>query len=370
MDISACVIRSHGTAFAVEPVSLAAPRDDEVLVRILGVGVCHTDLAVASGGLPFPMPAVLGHEGAGVVEQIGAGVTEVAPGDHVVLSFRTCGACRQCLAGDLAYCENFGPLNFAGCRADGSATIQQGATILGGNFFGQSSFATYGLANSNNVIKIGSDLPIEKLGPLGCGIQTGAGAIMRSMACPAGSSVLIIGGGSVGLAAVMGAVVQGCDTIILLEPHAARRQLALALGATHAYAPTDEPLPKTVMAIAPRGVDFVLDTTAIPALIESGVLCLASRGVCGLVGVPAQLGATAGGNMGFMVAGGRSIRGIMEGDSNPHIFIPELLALYRQGRFPFDRLITTYKMADINQAIADQHAGACVKAVLLTGDER
>jgi aryl-alcohol dehydrogenase len=368
MDISACVMHAHRAAFTMETVSLDAPRDDEVLVRILGAGLCHTDLAVASGGLPFPMPAVLGHEGAGVVEHVGAGVTGVAPGDHVVLSFRACGVCPQCRSGAPAYCENFGPLNFAGCRVDGSATITLGGTRAGGNFFGQSSFASYALAHFSNVIKVSRELPIEMLGPLGCGIQTGAGAIMRSMACPAGSSVLIIGGGSVGLAAVMGAVVQGCSPIILLEPHPVRRQLSLELGATHALSPANEPLAQTIAAITARGVDFVLDTTAVPALIEAAVLCLATRGVCGLVGVPKERGATGGGNMDFLVSGGRSIRGIMEGDSNPHVFIPELLALHQQGRFPFDRLITTYKMADINQAIADQHAGTCVKAVLLTAE--
>jgi aryl-alcohol dehydrogenase len=366
MEAKACVLHAHGSPFVIEPVSVEAPREDEVLVRILGAGICHTDLAVASGGLPFPMPAVLGHEGAGIVAQVGTAVTEVKPGDHAILSFRACGTCAQCLAKAPAYCENFGPLNFAGSRADGSATIKQGTETLGGNFFGQSSFATYALAHRSNVIKVDPALPIELLGPLGCGIQTGAGAVMQSMACPAGSSLLVMGGGSVGLAAVLGAVVQGCNPIILLEPYEARRSLALALGASHVISPDAGSWPETVRAIAPKGVDFVLDTTAIPALIEAAVLCLSPRGVCGLVGVPKNLGAIAGGNMGYMVAGGRSIRGIMEGDSDPHSFIPHLLALYQQARFPFDRLITTYRLEDINQAIADQHAGLCVKPVLLT----
>ena len=210
-------------------------------------------------------------------------------------------------------------------------------------------------------------VPLELMGPLGCGVQTGAGGIMRSLACEKGSTLLVLGGGAVGLSAVMGAVIQGCATIIVAEPHEARRKLALELGATHVIDPAASPdLAAAVRAIVPIGVDYAFDTTGIPPVLQATMQALGPHGVFGIVGI-APPGTPLPGDLMTAVTFGHTVKGIIEGDSDPDVFIPELIEHYRQGRLPFDRLIRTYPLAEINQAIADQHHGDCVKVVLLTG---
>src|SRR5580693_4370229 len=211
VDAMAAVVREKGGRFALERVCLDEPRPDEVLVRIRGVGMCHTDLVARDQYFPVPLPAVLGHEGAGVVEAVGSAVTKVAPGDHVVLSFASCGACANCRQGAYAYCDDLYGRNFSGARPDGSRTCcDADGHRIGGSFFSQSSFATRALATERNVVKIPSDVPVELMGPLGCGIQTGAGAVMNALRPKAGESIAIFGAGSVGMAAALAARVVGC----------------------------------------------------------------------------------------------------------------------------------------------------------------
>jgi aryl-alcohol dehydrogenase len=258
-------------------------------------------------------------------------------------------------------------LNYAGMRPDGSKALHGKGEDIASNFFGQSSFATHCITYERNVVKVPEDFPLELAGPLGCGIQTGAGGIMRSLACEEGSSLLILGGGAVGLSAVMGAVVRGCKTIIVLEPHEARRKLALELGATHALDPADaKDLPAAVREIVPAGVDYAFDTTGIPPLLQSVMQCLGPHGTFGIVGI-APPGTPMPGDLMQAVTFGHTVKGIIEGDSDPDTFIPEMMELYKKGKLPFDRLIKTYPLSEINQAIADQHHGDCVKVVLLTG---
>ncbi len=366
MRIEAAVARSAQGPFTIETVELDEPRDDEILVRVVGVGLCHTDLVFKAGG-PIALPAVFGHEGAGIVEKIGKAVAKVKPGDRVAMTFRSCGQCARCARGDAAYCHTMPMLNYTGVRTDGARAISAGDERIAGNFFGQSSFATYALAYERNVVKVPDGVPLELMGPLGCGVQTGAGGIMRSLACEAGSSLLILGGGSVGLSAVMGAKIQGCATIIAVEPQAGRRALALELGATHAIDPAAAPdLAAAVRAISPIGVDYAFDTTGVPAVLNAAMQCLAPKGVFGIVGI-APPGTPMPGDLMSAVTFGHTVKGIIEGDSDPDVFIPELIAHYQAGRLPFDKLIRTYPLSDINQAIADQHHGDCVKVVLLTG---
>lgn len=364
----AALISRQGTTFDLVEAELDSPRDEEVIVRIAGVGICHTDVAAAEQQLPIPLPVVLGHEGAGVVVRVGAAVTKVAPGDHVVLSFASCAACGNCHGGQPGYCTHWVELNMACARPDGSSGIHVNGEPVGSFYFGQSSFADYALANQRNVIKIDPEVPIELMGPLGCGLQTGAGAIMRSMAVRSGSSLLVTGGGAVGLAGVMGAVIRGCKTIIVSEPHFARRQLAMTLGATHCIDPTEVDLAEAVLAIAPTGVDYVFDTTARPDVIAKAADAVATFGTIGLVGVPADPTTNLSLNMLNLLGRGMSVRGIIMGDSDPDMFIPELVAYYKSGRFPLDRLVRTYPLANINRAIEDQLNGLCVKPVLIPGE--
>ena len=366
MHITAAVARQPDRPFTIETVELDDPRPDEILVRVVGVGLCHTDLVFKAAQM-IPPPAVLGHEGAGIVEKVGANVTKVAPGDRVAMTFRSCGVCPRCLKGEPAYCHTMPMLNYAGVRTDGSKALSANGEAVAGNFFGQSSFATYALAYERNIVKVPDGVPLELMGPLGCGVQTGAGGIMRSLACEKGSTLLVLGGGAVGLSAVMGAVIQGCATIIVAEPHEARRKLALELGATHVIDPAASPdLAAAVRAIVPVGVDYAFDTTGIPPVLQATMQALGPHGVFGIVGI-APPGTPLPGDLMTAVTFGHTVKGIIEGDSDPDVFIPELIEHYRQGRLPFDRLIRTYPLAEINQAIADQHHGDCVKVVLLTG---
>jgi aryl-alcohol dehydrogenase len=309
---------------------------------------------------------VLGHEGAGIVEAVGWAVSKVRVGDPVVLTFRSCGRCGMCQRGEPAYCVDFSTLNFSGRRTDGTCTTHLAGACVTANFFGQSSFAQYALASERNIVRLPADVPVHLMGPLGCGVQTGAGSIMRSMACPAGSSVAILGGGSVGLSAVLGAVIMGCSPIVVCEPIGSRRDLALSLGATHVIDPIAGDLAEAILQVLPSGADYVLDTTARPDVVTASLRMLGRRGVIGLTGVPSSADASITLRMRSSLPPGAAIRSITEGDSDPDKFIPEMVNLFREGRFPFDRLITTYALDDINRAIADQHSGKIVKAVLLT----
>lgn len=367
MSITAAIARRPETDFEIAQVELDDPRHDEILVRIHGVGLCHTDLAMRDQHIPIALPAVLGHEGAGTVEKVGASVTKFQPGDRVVLVFRSCGSCVTCARGQPAYCQQFGALNMSGTRTDGSHTTHDhDHRPLNANIFAQSSFAQYSIAYENNLVKIPGDVPVELMGPLACGFQTGAGAVMRSMNCRAGSSIVITGGGSVGLSAMLAAVVRGCRTIVVSEPMAERRELALSLGATHVIDPISENLTEALRAIEPHGMDYALDTTARLEVIGAVVNAMASLGTLGLVGVPRSLDTAVTLNLGQIMGLGLTVRGICTGDSLPSEFIPELIELYRQGRMPFDRLIKTYPLEEINRAVQDQHDGKVVKAVLLT----
>lgn len=366
MQIKAAVAVGPGQPFELRTVEIDEPREDEILVRVVGVGVCHTDLVFRETGA-IPAPAVLGHEGAGIVEKVGAKVTKVAPGDRVAMTFRSCGHCRRCGRGDAAYCETMPLLNYAGMRTDGSKALRCEEVPVGSNFFGQSSFATHALTYERNVVKVPDDLPLELVGPMGCGVQTGAGGVMRSLACEAGSSLLVTGGGPVGLSAVMGARIQGCATIILVEPHAARRDLAREFGATHVIDPGEAgDLAAAVRAILPGGVDYAFDTTGVPAVQAAVMGALGPKGVFGIVGISPP-GTPMPGEVNTAMTFGHTVKGIIEGDSDPDVFLPELMEHWRRGDLPFDRMIRTFPFDQINEAIAAQHHGDCIKVVLLTG---
>lgn len=366
MDIIAAVTREPQSPFLLETVQIEQPRAHEVLVRIVGVGLCHTDLVARDQFIPIPLPAVLGHEGAGVVEAVGDAVTSVKIGDSVIIGFSSCGHCARCDEKRPSYCRDFPALNYSGTRSDGSTGLSKDGECLASNFFGQSSFATHALAHERNIVPVDPEGgALETLGPLACGIQTGAGAIMRSFACSRGSTLAIFGGGPVGLAAVMAAVVQGCSTIILVEPLAARRKMGAELGATHVIDPGEGDVAAAIRTIVADGLDFALETSGREAVVETALASLASRGILGLVGVPPKPESSISLNLASVITFGHRVIGIMEGDTDLHGFIPELIALHRDGLFPFDRLIQTFPLDRINEAVAAQHRGDCIKAVLI-----
>jgi len=364
-QIFGAVSRTPGAAPDIEPLTLEDPRDDEVLVALKGVGVCHTDMVMRDGHLPVPMPVVLGHEGAGVVTAVGAGVADIAPGDHVVLSFAFCGACVSCADHAPAYCHSWVPLNFFGVRADGStALVDAGGKPVHSHVFGQSSFATHAVVNRRNVVKIDADLPVELFGPLGCGIQTGAGAVLNALRVRPGSSIAVIGAGAVGLSAVMAAVIAGARTIVAVDINPARVDIARTLGATHAWLGGDGSMADFAeKAGCTAGFDYIVDTTGNADLCNAAIPALAPRGELALVGAYAP-GMSVHADATLLMSGGRVVRGVVEGSADPASFIPLLIGHYRAGRFPFDRLVQYFAFTDIGAAIEAGESGRVIKPIL------
>ncbi|GGG66815.1 aryl-alcohol dehydrogenase [Kocuria dechangensis] len=365
MKVAAAIATAPKAPFELVELELDEPRPGEVQVRLTACGVCHTDAIVRDQWYPTPLPAVLGHEGAGVVESVGAGVTDLAPGDKVVLSFNSCGACRPCLSGHPAYCENFYAHNFAGRRPDGgTAFTQDGGEPVSSHFFGQSAFAAVSNVARRSVVKVDDDAPLELLGPLGCGIQTGAGAVLNVLDPEAGSNIVVFGAGAVGLSAVMAAVVAHATTIVAVDVVPSRLELARELGATHTVDGRAADQVEQIRRITGGGAQYALDTTGVAPVFRTMTDCMGIRGRAALVGASA-LGTESTIDIGTQLLSGQTISMVIEGDSNPQLFIPRLIHLYRAGLFPFDKLVRTYPLADINQALEDSENGDTLKPVVL-----
>jgi aryl-alcohol dehydrogenase len=369
--IRAAVTEERSKPFVIEELELDDPRDDEVLVRLIATGICQTDAHVREQRIPTPLPIVLGHEGAGVVERVGPAVADLRTGDHVVLSYQACGWCGQCLSGHPAYCDKAFAANFSGARLDGTRglhRIDARRSQIHGHFFGQSSFATHALTTRRNTVKVPEDAPLELLGPLGCGLQTGAGAVLNSFAVPVGSTVAILGVGAVGFGALMAARIAGASTLIAVDVNRQRLALAEEMGATHTVDAGHADVAKTIKDITGTGVAYVLDTTGRADMLDHAVASLAPMGQVGLVAGGARDAAVSAASLAF----GRSVRGIVQGDAIPQLFIPRLVQLYRSGRFPIDRLVRFYELGDIDIAFAAAARGEVVKPVLRisTADRR
>ena len=365
VEINAAVVSEAGGPFELtERLSLDDPRADEIQVRVIGAGVCHTDVAFSQR---ISSPQVFGHEGAGIVERVGEGVTKFSPGDRVLMSYMSCGSCRRCLRGEIAYCEQMMALNFSGRRADGTTTIHTSSgEEVGGSFFGQSSFATHALAYERNLVHVPDEVSDETfriLAPLGCAVQTGAGAVLQTLRPPVATSILVGGAGGVGLSAVLGAVVSHAREVIVVDVVDERLALAKDLGATLTINGKDEDVAERVRGLIPRGVDFSVDTTGNMAVIRALVESTAAGGTVGLVG-----GSRPGSELTLAHGGlinGPTIRGIVEGGAVPQDFIPRLVHLHLQGKFPFDRFVETYEFGQIQQAVDDSVHGIAVKPVLI-----
>jgi aryl-alcohol dehydrogenase len=351
IPIRAAVLRRPGQPLKIERLEMEEHRADEVLVRLVASGICHTDIDFCECGGSGPV--VLGHEGSGVLERIGKAVKGFKPGDHVVLSFQSCGQCRSCRNGQPADCQRFWEANFGFARLDGTNALRGGVR---GHFFGQSSFATHTLATVRNLVKVPRTLLLELLAPLGCGLQTGAGTVMNSLAVRAGSSVAVFGTGSVGLAAVMAARVVKAKTIIAVDINDRRLKLARELGATHSINNRRGGLAGSIKTITGSGVDYVVESTADHEM-EGLVVDVLNPGGKGAL----LSGASAPGKL----AGEREVLSVIQGDAVPQEFIPKLIQLYQRGLFPFDRLVKFYDFAKINRAIADSKDGTTVKPVLV-----
>ncbi|MEU4343442.1 NAD(P)-dependent alcohol dehydrogenase [Nocardia sp. NPDC023852] len=361
---TAAVVASGGAPFTLVDVELDEPRPDEAIVRMVAAGLCHTDLGVASGGLPFPLPGVLGHEGAGIVERVGSSITSVVPGDHVILSFTSCGRCGNCHDGHPAYCASWLPLNLiGGVRADGSHTVTRAGVPVGAHFFGQSSFSRHTLVDERSMVKIAPDVPLESVAPLGCGIQTGVGAVWNVLQPRPGANIVVLGAGAVGLSAVMAAALSPATTIIAVDRVAERLELARELGATHIVDADDTDIASAVGEITgAAGADGAVETTGSLSVLRTGADVLAPRGTLVIVGAP-PFGSEVALDVNAMLPG-RKVIGLTLGDGETQTMIPALVALVRSGRLPVDRLITRYPFEGIGQAAQDMASGKTIKPVL------
>ncbi|MEU8796462.1 NAD(P)-dependent alcohol dehydrogenase [Spirillospora sp. NPDC048819] len=367
MRVTAAVVDELGGPFRVEELDLDEPGPGEALVRVVASGICHTDEITRHGDLPMPFPNVLGHEGAGVVESVGEGVTGVRPGDHVVIGWPSCGTCRNCRDGEPRYCARLGEAvagggRLLGPRAGQSALRRVGGSPVHSHFFGQSSFSTYALTWADALVVVPREAPLELLGPLACGISTGAGAVFNTLKPRAGASLVVYGVGAVGLSAVMAARLSPATTIIAVDRHASRLALAAEFGATHTINSDETDPVAEVRRVCDGPADHALECTGVISVLRQAAESVGMLGTCVLIG-----GAPAGAEFTLDhldTLWGKHVVGTLGGSGRSQVLIGALVELHRQGRFPFDRLVRFYDLADIDRALDDSKRGEVLKPVL------
>ncbi|MCI8992149.1 MAG: NAD(P)-dependent alcohol dehydrogenase [Eubacterium sp.] len=362
MNIKAAVIEKKGEPFTISELELRPPQQGEVLVKVVACGVCHTDDVARNQIIPVPLPAVFGHEGCGVILETGPGVTEFKAGDKVGFSYGYCGTCEACRTGKPYGCKENRRLNFSGVQFDNTKRLWKDDMFVS-SFFGQGAFATHAVVHVNNLIPVAEDIDLKMVAPMGCGIQTGAGAVLNYLRPSADSSIIITGCGPVGLSAVMAAKIAGCTTIIACDVVLSRLDLALEFGATDVINSREV---KDVPARAREltgglGCHYAIDCTGNGNCVRQSLNCTRSLGTCVVLGATQELTIHVEEEL---MGIGKTLVGLVEGCSIPKIFIPQLLDYYRKGMFPFDKLITYYPFEEINRAFEDTKNGSVLKAVL------
>jgi len=360
----AAIVDGPGALFEVHDVTLDGPRAGEVLVRIVAAGVCHTDLGMQAAGLPYKLPVILGHEGAGVVQSTGPGMDKVAPGDKVLLSFTSCGACESCRGGHPAYCDTWVTRNLrTGLREDGTPVARRRGQPVAARFFGQSSFAAHAIVDERSIVKVDPDADLSVLAPLGCGVQTGVGAVWKVLRPEPGQTLAVFGCGAVGMSAIMAAALLPLEAIVAVDRVSERLDLARSLGATHVIDTRTCDAREVIAQITQgHGIDHAVETTANPEVLRTSIDALATRGTCAVVGAPRP-----GTEASFDVSGmlpGKQIVGVTLGDGEPDTFLPMLMKLHAQGRLPLEKLVRYYPLADLNRAADDMRAGRTIKPVI------
>jgi aryl-alcohol dehydrogenase len=365
----AAVVNEPNSPFVLQKIALAPPREDEVIVELEACGMCHADLSAQAGSIPFPLPGVLGHEGVGHIVELGSAVTDLNVGQRVVISFTSCGRCPACLDAAPAYCRDWPVLNLVGGgRGDGSSSLCSEGHKIHSHFFGQSSFSRFIATSARATIPVPEDIPAAVLAPLGCGIQTGVNASLNVLRPQAGDRVAVFGAGAVGLSALMGLKLTGAAQIIAIDVHEHRLALARELGATDVVNAGKQDVVTAINRLTDeRGLNGAIETSGNPGALKTAIQSLSASGTCVVVGVPAH---REPGQFGVvdLVARGLHIVGTNQGDANPRVAIPQLIELYRRGRLPIDRMVTTFAFADINKAAATSLDGSVIKPVLLMND--
>jgi aryl-alcohol dehydrogenase len=363
MRVTAAVVGERDAPFVFEDLELDEPAEGEVLVRLAATGICHTDGLARHGDLPFPLPGVLGHEGAGTVEALGPGVADVAVGQRVVIGWPSCGACRNCRAGEPRYCLRLAEQLAGGGRPGGGPALRRtDGSPVSSHFFGQSSFATHSLTAATALVPVPDDLPVELMGPLACGVATGAGAVFNTARPGPGASIVVFGTGTVGLAAVMAARNSPATRVVAVDRHRSRLELATALGATDVVDAADTDPVAAVTEICGGPADYALECTGVISVVRQAADCVGMLGTCILIG-----GAPAGAELTLdhiSTLWGKRIVGTLGGSGRSQVLIPAQMDLYRQGRFPFDRLVEYFDFAELTRAFDAANAGEVVKPVL------
>jgi len=362
MQITAALVREQSAPFTVETLDLCDPRGDELLVEVAASGMCATDLHGRDAYYPTKFPKVFGHEGAGTVRAVGAQVTEFKPGDHVVMAYPWCGECPNCRTQRQTYCLHANKLKHGGTRADGSTLHSQNGKPVYSAFFQQSSFGTFTIANARFAVKVRNDVPLEQVCALACGGQTGAGAVLNVLKPASGDGIAIFGVGAVGLSALMAAKIAGCDPIVAIDVHNRRLKLATELGATHVFNHDGRAEVASDIKKAVGSVRYSIETTANPYVFREAVDVLMPAGTCILLG-SARAGTEVTFDMNHL-QNGRNVRGVIQGDSVPKEFLPQLVDHIVAGRFPVERMIRYYALADINRAAEESAKGKAIKPVI------
>jgi Zn-dependent alcohol dehydrogenase len=358
----AAVLHEHRRPFAIEELELAPPGPGEVEVRLHASGVCRSDWNTVTGDTPSPLPAVLGHEGAGVVTEVGAGVTSVAPGDHVVLSWLpACGRCRHCTSGRPTLCDVAAPALLAGTLLDGSTRLTlAGRPVHHYSFL--STFAERTVVPEASCVRIREDAPFTIAALVGCAITTGTGAVLNRARVAAGSSVAVFGAGGVGLSAIMAARLAGAAVIVAVDPAAPRRAIALELGATEAVGPAEAPA--AIADLTRAGVDYAIESSGALGAVGSAYAAVRRGGTLVCVGIPpedavVELPGAA------LVRDEKIVTGSLYGSCRPHTDMPMLLDLFLEGRLPLDRLVgTSYPLDEIDRAFAEMREGGGVRTLI------
>jgi S-(hydroxymethyl)glutathione dehydrogenase / alcohol dehydrogenase len=365
MKTRAAVLFEVGKKLEIEDVEVQRPRAGEVLVHMAAAGVCHSDLHVMTGHLYAPLPAILGHEGSGTVQEVGPGVTSLRPGDHVIPLWRlSCGDCEYCTGGRPALCPSGTQIRMTGRLPDGTTRFTLGDTELK-HFAGVSSFAEYSVIPEKALLKIPADLPLDRAALFGCAVATGVGAVLNAAQVRAGTSVAVFGAGGIGLNVIQGARLAGAEKIIAVDLLESKLEYARQFGATHTInASSGDPVVQVRALTDGRGVDYAFEAIGVPKVMRQAYDTLAKRGIAVLIGVTPMTTEVSVPVM-SLVFEERVLTGSVYGSSRPRVDIPRLIALYRAGKLKLDELLTrTYPFEEINQAYEALERGEVARSVV------
>ena len=361
---TAAIFSADTNAFSIEDIELAELQPKEVRVKLHASGVCHMDMAAPELVAP---PAIYGHEGVGTVVEIGTAVTRFRPGDRVVMSYGSCGACANCDDGKPYHCDNSWDVTFTGRRADKTPTAYWRGKPVAAAFFQQSSFAQHAVTLEDGLVGVSDDTPSEILAALPCGVLTGVGVVFEQLNVRPGNSIAIFGAGAVGLSSVMAARIVGASPIIAVDLNDDRLALARELGATETINPSQGDVAKLLLSAISRGVQFAVDTTGSSKAFDAAVHSLGVGGELAACILPSPMDDFSFQPM-KLFEQAASLKFVSFGNATPKNMIPKMIDLFKDGRLPVDKLIKTYPFENINDACADAKRGAAIKPVLTFND--